>query len=394
MQSSNHSEGQPRKRRASSSHDVDRPMRIFIKNMINTMNIITLDVEASDSIENVKTMIHEVSGYFPESQLLFFKGTKLEDSRNLVSYGIKEDSTLHLVLELRGMISTFKYKDASDPLVRFLMLTDDEREDAAVPLDELRDMAQEENANRFSTFDFRPESRILCLIQCRHLCSFLDFVWTRTAHDAKSDRVDIRLVIDDDTFVQLLSCLDPLVPSTHKARTLVRNLHIEYRKVPGARGKRFGNVASQLALRMTCGPTNACIHFHCDGEYATSTSQIALNCPSEYKGGRLCFFVNDALHILERPLGSITQHAAGVLHGVTALTEGTRKSLFVVDQTNGLGEGGVIQVRSDLVQLFLAHQVSRPNANDINAKRTCVVCYEREADHVMLPCGHMSLFCL
>jgi hypothetical protein len=103
------------------------------------------------------------------------------------------------------------------------------------------------------------------------------------------------------------------------------------------------------------------------------------------------FFVNDTIHILERPVGSITQHPLRVLHGVTALTEGTRKSLFIVDRPNGLGEGGIVTVVSDDVQLFLAQQVTRPNANGMNAMPTCVVCYERAANHVILPCAHLCL---
>ena len=79
---------------------------------------------------------------------------------------------------------------------------------------------------------------------------------------------------------------------------------------------------------MTTGPTNACIEFHCDGWYATSTSQIALNSPTEYDGGDLCFFVNDQVHFLPRPVGSLFQHPAKVLHGVTQLTRGTRKKAY------------------------------------------------------------------
>ena len=68
-----------------------------------------------------------------------------------------------------------------------------------------------------------------------------------------------------------------------------------------------------------------CINFHCDGGYATSTTQIALNDPSEYKGGAICFFVNDNIHMIPQMKGSMVQHARHVLHGVTSVTEGTRK---------------------------------------------------------------------
>jgi hypothetical protein len=109
----------------------------------------------------------------------------------------------------------------------------------------------------------------------------------------------------------------------------------------------------QIALRMTRGPTNACIKFHCDGVYATSTSQIALNSPTEYEGGKLCFFVNDRFEFLSRPIGSLVQHPPKVLHAVTKLISGTRKSLFVVDKTNGLGYKGVVTVTQNQVDAFL-----------------------------------------
>ncbi len=49
------------------------------------------------------------------------------------------------------------------------------------------------------------------------------------------------------------------------------------------------------------------------------------------------------------------RHRRDVLHAVTALTSGTRKSLFVVDSNNGLGEGGVVYVEESDVQSFLRH---------------------------------------
>ena len=59
--------------------------------------------------------------------------------------------------------------------------------------------------------------------------------------------------------------------------------HDLFYRVPGA--SEYG--AFKVALRMTTGPTNACISFHCDGSYASSTSQIALNDPAEYDDWKL-----------------------------------------------------------------------------------------------------------
>mmetsp|Transcript_5054 Transcript_5054/g.7546 ORF Transcript_5054/g.7546 Transcript_5054/m.7546 type:complete len:229 (-) Transcript_5054:36-722(-) len=134
-----------------------------------------------------------------------------------------------------------------------------------------------------------------------------------------------------------------------RATWLLADLKDKFLEVPGA-----DRTGQKIALRMTRGPTSACINFHCDGSYASATVQVALNDPSQYTGGRLCFFLHDYVHIPQRPAGSMTQHPAKVLHGVTSLIEGTRKSLFVVDENNGLGEGSVVVVDDKLVENFLS----------------------------------------
>ena len=66
--------------------------------------------------------------------------------------------------------------------------------------------------------------------------------------------------------------------------------------------------------------------------------------------------MKDYLHMVPRVPGSLVQHPPEILHGVTSVTRGTRKSLFIVDDSNGLGEGGVIDLTLDHIIAFLAQR--------------------------------------
>ena len=339
--------------------------QLIVKRM--TGKTITIHgVTRHTTISEIKRRLFESEGILQYEQRLLLAGNQLEDDRRLGDYNIQNDSILDLAESQSGMISSFTHSDLNDPLVHYLMLPEEERRTTPIPLEHFLERQALHRADD-ETFHYDANCFLLSTTYRAVIEKFLDFMWR---HEMDDVAVDMKVALRGDLLAQLL------MPFAARCN----NLHVE----ANSSQETFKSLSSkgEIVLRMTKGPTNACINFHTDGNYARYTQQIALNGPAEYEGGKLCYFTQGRLHVLERPAGSIVGHVRSILHGVTALSGGVRKSLFLLDNLvdPALIEASKADVdnfwRSDMSSLCSYCHVNFPEQNCGSCDTKTVLCNE------------------
>ncbi|XP_066922737.1 uncharacterized protein [Clytia hemisphaerica] len=311
-------------------------MEIFIKTL--TGKTIPLSVNPRNEVDDVKEMIFEKERTPVEIQRLVFAGKQLESGRTLSYYGIKDASTLHLVLRLRGMISNFSEYDISDPLIAFLMKGDVDSVEISEELLKKK-MRECEGYLENSTLKFEHTGiKMLALREKRKLMGVADCVFSLQQIQGKpgSIRQDIKILLPNGSLQKITG-----------SNTIEAKLKSHHSEPPED---------LKVVLRRTA-PTDGCLPWHVDGYYSRATVQYTLNDDREYKGGRLCFYTEDlGLYVPRRPAGTLSIHTKE-MHGVSRLISGVRYVLFVVEPTNDLGgttENIVDLASNNMLQSMLA----------------------------------------
>lgn len=313
-------------------------MQLFVK-FIKTY---ALEIEETATVDYLKSIVEEKTNVSKGDQRLLYAGIQLEDDYTLEYYKIKKESTLHLVIRMRGMIGVWTDSDISDPLDNYLMLTEEDRVITKILSANILNNAIVRFGASLDTEYSITQSMILSSLQSQRCVKFLDYIYNTIT----SIMPDLKVCFDDINTLKLLLLNNFYDNESYNSNVVkeLLDLHPHYEN---------DDSKVMIILRRTQGPIPGCIKFHLDDQYEFNyTVQLTLVNSNTYDGGRLCFVSRDGLVVPERPMNCITIHNSKVLHGVTRLTKGVRYSLFIVDKKTKVGDDQIVTVTQQDVLNF------------------------------------------
>lgn len=314
---------------------VKKGMQLFVKNLDG--KTLTFGAVPGESIEIIRLKIEYQVGIPPAAGLrLIFAGKQLEDGRTLSDYNIQKESTLHLVLRLRGSciaspIPAIFGNHVGEPGNIYLV---DAAALAAAPPSDAVALAKQlggslatgtASARTDDLLHVRAAPGLLSICERASLVDYLDAAFAAKQQqqptatqpkelkkvDATTNVLDLRLTVTEE---QLAALLDG---GKDTVARLAQYFNGPYDTIRLRRVKASSDDHEQQ---------HQSVHFHTD--FSKRTMQVVLNGDTEYGGGKLVFATADGFVCPERPAGATTIHCGSVVHGVTQLMSGVRYGLF------------------------------------------------------------------